>query len=121
MRKLALAAALVLAAATAAVAQQPRIIHATLTSAPASGDLAAQIRGARTPWIGYAVPAVDGYRVMCCYSQWGEFKSGGTCRLNDESSNFTNNSDDDLRPAAGSVAVFYHLTGGAIDKVRTYS
>ena len=120
MRKLALAAALLLAAA--ASAQSPRIIHATVTGVPAAGDLAAQIRGARTPWVGYSVPAVDGNRVMCCFSQWGDFKSGGTCRLSDESSNFTNNhDDDDLHPAAGSVAVFYHLTDGAIDKIRVYS
>lgn len=124
MRKLALAAALVLAAASAP-AQSPRIVHAVVTGVPAAADLAAQIRGARTPWIGYAVPAVDGYRVICCSNGgWGGngFRPGGSCRLADEASNFTiNHDDDDLRPAAGNVAVFYHLTGGAIDKVRVYS
>src|SRR5438876_5656647 len=117
MRKLALT--LVLFASTA-FAQAPRILHANLSNVPAAGDLAAQIRGSKTPWIGYSVAAVDGYRVMCCFDRWGEFKSGGTCRLSDEASSFTN-SDDELRPAAGSIAVVYRLENGAITKVRAYS
>jgi HEAT repeats len=122
MRKLALAAALLLAAASALAQPAPRITNATVTRTAASGDLAAQVRGARTAWVGYAVPAVDGYRVMCCFDTWGEFKRGGTCRLDNEASNFTNvDKDDDLRPAAGHVAIFYHFTNGTIDKVRTYS
>src|SRR4051794_4088228 len=119
MRKLAVAAALTFAASLLS-AQTPRILHANVAHAAAAGDLAAQIRGAGTPWVGYSVPAVDGYRVMCCFQQFGELHSGGTCRLADDSSNFSS-TDDDLHPAAGSVAVLYHLAGGTIDKVRTYS
>lgn len=118
MRTLALALLLL---ATSAFAQAPRIQRATLTTAPAAADLGAQIRGSKSPWIGYSVPAVDGYRVMCCFERWGEFKSGGTCRLSDEASSFTNTNDDELRPAAGSIAVVYRIENGAIDKVRTYS
>jgi hypothetical protein len=118
MRKLALALALL---ASSAFAQTPRILHTTLATAPAAADLGAQIRGSKTPWIGYSVPAVDGYRVMCCFDRWGDFRSGGTCRLSDDASNFTNVNDDELRPAAGSVAVVYRVENGAIAKVRTYS
>ncbi len=111
MRKLALAA-LVLSSASAFAQPAPRIFNASVYRTAASGDLAAQVRGARTAWAGYAVPAVDGYRVTC----------GGPCRLSDDASNFTNvDKDDDLRPAAGHVAIFYHLANGTIDKVRTYS
>jgi HEAT repeat protein len=117
MRKLALALALL---ASSAFAQAPRILRATVTSAPAAGDLGAQLRASTTPWIGYSVPAVDGYRVMCCFDRWGDFKSGGTCRLSDDSSSFTN-TDDDLRPAAGRIAVVYRVENGAVAKVRTYS
>lgn len=117
MRKLVL---VLLLAASSAFAQTPRILRATVTHAAASGDLAAQVRGAATPWVGYSVPAVDGYRVMCCFEQWGDFKSGGTCRLSDDNSSFTN-TDDDIHPTAQTIAVLYHLSGGAVDKVRTYS
>jgi HEAT repeat protein len=118
MRTLALA---LLLAATSAFAQAPRIQRATVTTAPAAADLGAQVRGSKTPWIGYSVPAVDGYRVMCCFDRWGDFKSGGTCRLSDDASSFTNTKDDELRPAAGSIAVVYRIENGAVDKVRTYS
>lgn len=118
MRKLALALVLV---ASSAFAQVPRILRATVTTAPAAADLAAQVRASKTPWIGYSVPAVDGYRVMCCFDRWGDFKSGGTCRLTDDASSFTSTTDDELRPAAGSIAVVYRVENGAIARVRTYS
>ena len=108
MRKLAIAATLALAA-SAVVAQTPRILHATLTTAPAAADLGAQVRAATTTWIGYSVPAVDGYRVSC-----------DRCRLGDDNVSFTRN-DDDLRPAAGNLAVVYRVENGAIAKVRAYS
>jgi len=92
MRKLALAAALVLLAVTA-FAQHPRIVHGTVTSVAAGPDLGAQIRGSRTKYIGYAVPEVEGERVMCCFENFGEFRSGGKCSLDHDGSSFT--TDDD--------------------------
>src|SRR5436853_6922816 len=110
MRMHAIAAALVLSA-SAASAQAPRMIHANVVSAAASSDLGAQVRGSKTAWIGYAVPAVDRYRVGC----------GGICRLTDDDNISFSNRDDDLRPAAGELAVFYRVENGAIAKVRSWT
>lgn len=125
MRKHALAAALVTVAlataATVASAQQPRILHASVNTVAASRDLGAQIRGASTSWVGYSVPAVDGYRVMCCYESWGNFRSGGTCRLGDDNTSFTNIDKDDIHVAATTFAVFVHLSDGVVDRVRSFS
>ena len=121
MRNLALAAALVLLATTAA-AQRPRIVHGTVNSVAASADLGAQIRGSRTKYIGYSVPEVEGERVMCCYQNFGEFRSGGTCTLDNEGNFFSNDDSDDPHPVgSGRFAILYRVENGAITKVRSYS
>ncbi|MBV9185947.1 MAG: hypothetical protein JO093_10000, partial [Acidobacteria bacterium] len=121
MRKLALAAALVLFAATA-FAQQPRIVHGTVTSVAASADLGAQIRGSRTKYIGYAVPQIEGEHVMCCFQNYGDFRSGGTCKLDHEGNFFSNDDRDELHPVSSGVfAVLYSVVDGEIERVRSYS
>jgi hypothetical protein len=121
MRKLVLAAALVLLAATA-LAQQPHIVRGTVTSVAASGDLGAQIRSSRTKYIGYAVPEVEGERVMCCFQNFGEFRSGGKCSIDHDGSSFTNNDDhEQLHPVSDTFALLYRVENGEIAKVRTYS
>lgn len=120
MRKLALATVIALIAATA-LSQQPRIIHGTVTAAAASSDLGAQIRGARTKYIGYAVPEVEGERVMCCFESYGEFRSGGMCGLDRDGSSFTNDDHEQLHPANGMFAIIYRVENGEIAKIRTYS
>ncbi len=121
MRKLALATALVLLASTA-FAQQPRIVHGTVTSVAAAPDLGAQIRGARTKYIGYSVPEVEGERVMCCFESYGEIRSGGKCSIDREGSSFTNDDRDDLHPlGAGVFAILYRVENGEITRVRSYS
>lgn len=120
MRKLAFFAALVLLAATA-FAQPPRIVHGTVTSVAASANLGAQIRGSRTKYIGYAVPEIEGEHVMCCYQNYGDFRSGGTCSLNEDGSNFSTNDDDDLHPVAGDFVVLYRIENGEIGRVHSYS
>jgi hypothetical protein len=121
MRKLAFAAALVLFATTA-VAQHPRIVHGTVTSVAASPDLGAQIRGSRTKYIGYAVPEIEGERVMCCFQDFGEFRSGGTCKLDHEGNFFSNDDRDELHPAGSAMfAVLYSVVNGEIERARSYS
>lgn len=121
MRNAALAFALVLLAATLS-AQQPRIVRGNVIKAAAAGDLGAQVRGSHTKYIGYAVPEVEGERTMCCYQNFGEFRSGGTCALDHEGSFFMNDDRDDPHPAAsGSFAVLYHVENGGIANVRSYS
>src|ERR1700716_1089717 len=115
MRKFVLAAALVLLAATA-FAQRPRIVHGTVTSVAASPDLGAQIRGSRTKHIGYAVPAIEGVRVMCCFQDFGRFRSGGTCVLDHEGTFFSNDDRDELHPVdSGTFAVLYSVVNGEIE------
>lgn len=99
----------------------PRLEHGTLATVPAAGDLGRQIRSAGTPWVGYSVPAVNTYTVMCCYNWNGGYRSGGGCRLSDDSSSFTNIDKDDLHVSHAEVAVFYRVTNGVIDRVRQYS
>jgi hypothetical protein len=121
MRKLALAAALVLLAATA-FAQRPRIVHGTVTSVAASPDLGAQIRGSRTKYIGYAVPAIEGEHIMCCFDNFGEFRSGGTCVLDHEGNVFSNDDRDELHPVgSGMFVVLYSVVNGEIERARSYS
>jgi len=121
MRKLALAAALVLFAAVA-FAQHPRIVHGTVTSVAASPDLGAQIRSSRTKYIGYAVPEIEGERVMCCFQDFGEFRSGGTCVLDHEGNFFSNDDRDELHPVdSGTFAVLYSVVNGEIERARSYS
>ena len=54
-------------------AQQPRIANGRVTAQPAGSPFAQSFRSlvssqADVAWFGYAVPVVDGERVMCCFS-----------------------------------------------------
>src|SRR5438067_12381903 len=121
MRKLALVIAFVLLAATA-FAQHPRIVRGTVTSVAASSDLGAQIRGSRTKYIGYAMPQIEGERVMCCFQNYGEFRSGGSCVLDHEGNFFSNDDRDEMHPLdSGMFAVVYSVVNGEIERVRNYS
>jgi FOG: HEAT repeat len=103
-------------------AQQPRLVHATVTSVAASTGLGAQVRGAKTKFIGYSVPEIEGERVMCCFETFGEFRSGGKCSLDREGSSFTNEDRDDPHPpASGVFAVVFRIENGEIAKVKSYS
>src|SRR5690242_6598760 len=86
--------------------------HANVTNVPAAADLGAQVRAARTPWVGYSVPAVEGYRVTCYRCSLGDDDNGMSFNRMDE---------DDIHPAAGNVGVFLHVENGAIVNVRVYS
>ncbi len=121
MKTAALAFVFTLTAAIAR-AQQPRIVRGTVTSVAAAADLGAQIRGARTSYIGYSVPEVEGERVMCCFDHFGDFKAGGKCVLDHDGSFFTNDDRDDPHPvASGSFALLYRVENGEIVRVRSYS
>src|SRR5213078_3836577 len=86
------------------------IAHANVANVPAAPDLAPQLRNARTAWVAYAVPGVDGYRIIC-----------NRCSLGNENMSFSKQDEDDIHPAAGSVGVFYRVENGAITNVRVYS
>ena len=121
MRKLALTAAILLFAAVVS-AQQPRILHSTITSVTASPDLGAQIRGAKTKFIGYSVPQIEGEHVMCCFTTYGDYRTGGTCSLERDGSSFNSSDRDDVHAASADLfAVIYRVENGEIAKVRSYS
>ena len=67
--------------AVPAAAQPPRIVNGRVTTQPA-GTLQTTFRGlvaaqAEVGWIGYAVPAVAGNRVMCCADWRGDGSARG--------------------------------------------
>src|SRR3954468_24939561 len=95
----------VLLAATA-FAQHPRIVRGTVTSVAAAADLGVQIRSSRTKYIGYAVPEIEGEHVMCCFENYGDFRSGGKCSLDHDGSSFTNNNQhEQLHPLSDTFAL----------------
>jgi hypothetical protein len=121
MKTAPLAAVFALAAATA-FAQSPRLVHGSVTTVAAAGDLAAQVRAARTKYVAYAVPEVEGQRVMCCFNYFGEFRSGGKCMLDSSNNFFSNDDSDDPRPRTNDTfAVVYRVENGEIARVRSYS
>jgi hypothetical protein len=121
MRNLALAAAIILFANIVS-AQQPRILHSAVTSITASSDLGAQIRASKTRFIGYSVPEIEGERVMCCFTTYGDYRTGGTCSLDRDGSSFNSSDRDDVHTASADVfAVIYRVENGEIAKVRSYS
>jgi HEAT repeat protein len=121
MRTLALAAALFLAALSAA-AQQPRILHGTVASIPASSDLGAQIRASKTAFIGYSVPEIESEHVMCCFTTYGDYRTGRTCSLDRDGSSFNSSDRDDMHVASSDLfAIVYRVENGEIARVRSYS
>jgi HEAT repeat protein len=119
MKQIALALALALMTFPL-TAGRPSIANAQLTNVSAAGDLAAQIRSAPTPWVAYAVPALNGDTISCCYD------SGRSCTSYlDDGANFSTytsrDGDDGPALAAGELYVFYRHDGSDIERVRIFS
>jgi HEAT repeat protein len=137
-----LASALGAAALTAAVglAQQPRLTNGKVTTQPApalqQAFKAAVSNYAEVGWVGYAVPVVDGERVMCCFNSGNGFVTGsggnqaccGMCLL-DPSTDGTTMS---TRPQAGqagavklegadTMVVLFRIVNGQVERVRVFS
>src|SRR5258707_8524970 len=118
----ALIALAILLFAVVSSAQQPRILHATVTPVAASPDLGAQIRASKTAFIGYSVPEIESEHVMCCFTTYGDYRTGGTCSLDRDGSSFNSSDRDDVHAASADVfAVIYRVENGEIAKVRSYS
>lgn len=76
----------VVSAAVAGAMQQPRIGNARLTTQPAASPFAQSFRTlvaaqGEPAWIGYAVPAVEGERTMCCFSSAGNTWTDGNIMM----------------------------------------
>jgi HEAT repeat protein len=113
-------------AATALVAQQPRVENAKFETRQVSGSLAATMNGVLTAqaspaWVGYAVPIVKGDRQMCCSN------NGYVCGCSLEGPNRNEgggvvSGGSPVRLEGPShLVVLYRVETHAIDKVRTFS
>jgi HEAT repeat protein len=134
-----------LTAVTAAVAavQQPRIDNGRLTSQAAGSPFAQSIRSlvaaqSDVAWIGYAVPVVDGERMMCCFDSGSNWYNGTvimsdgssccpTCRLEPSTS-----SSMTTRPpqspggvvkleGSGQMTVLLRVSERRVERVRVFS
>jgi len=103
----------------------PHIKNAKVETVGASGSLQQQIeafagRQTGTAWIGYAVPAVESRRTICC-SDEGWNNCCGTCHLDSEHNTFSGSRDDCDAPESKSVAVFYRVEEKKIENIRLFS
>ncbi|MFN2385857.1 MAG: HEAT repeat domain-containing protein [Thermoanaerobaculia bacterium] len=120
----------VLAAAGASSAQPARLINARVEQRSGAG-LEKAVRGAAQPgnprWIGYAVPALDGRRHMCCYPSLRHLDTpcAGRCLLEEEGrgSNFISMDGKDCVPRDGGsdVYVLMRAESGRVDRIRAFS
>jgi hypothetical protein len=78
-------------------------------------------------WLGYAVPAVNGERVICCggNGNWNwDNKGCGTCLLEDRQhgNNFSSSSSNKTQlEGARNVVVLYRANAGTLEKIRVVS
>jgi len=131
-RTLAIAAVIVACAATAA-AQQPRVSNAKVETRSGSAGLETAFRAAvaaqeAPAWIGYGVPMISGERHMCCASYSDNDYRAGCCRL--ESGKGANISTSDQGGAAGGTVklegrqtmfVLFRVEQKQVQKIRIFS
>jgi HEAT repeat protein len=126
-------------------AQQPRIGNATVTARPAGSPFIDAFRSivkaqADAAWIGYAVPVVDGERVMCCFNSDTVFVNGNVvtsdgrgccraCRL-EPAADGTSMATRAQTTATGNIVrlqgsermtVLFRIANGDVDRVRVFS
>ena len=144
---LALAIAAVIASAGAAAAQPPRVVNGRVTTQPAGSPLTQSFRalvGSQpdVAWIGYAVPAVDGERVMCCFdgNDGTSFVSGstgryccGACRLEPSTGGSAARPGQTAAPAETTkpgpikleandhLVVLFRIVDRTVDRIRVFS
>ncbi len=109
----------------------PTFENAKTESRALSGSLSDEIsRWAKSStdpqWLGYAVPAVSGDRVICCNGNdnWNGNFSCGTCRLEDHryGDNFSTTSSNKTElEAPRRIVVLYRASSGALNKIRVVS
>ncbi len=116
--------------ATVAVAQEPRVINAKMSTQSAARGLTGAFHTveAGPVWIGYAVPIFHGNHQMCCDVSFGEFSENGCgrCRLEDrrgDSGDVTMNSGEKRVKLESSpyFLVLYRIAARKVTEVRTFS
>ena len=130
------------ALATVVAAQQPRIQNGTVSTQPAGSPFAQSFRSlvssaSDVTWIGYAVPVIDGERVMCCFNSGTTYGEGtvtnvsgccGLCRLENSSGTSMSTRSQPASPAGvvkleGSdrMIVMFRIENRAVERVRVFS
>lgn len=96
------------------------LLAAALPCAAADTGLAARVNTA-DGWAGYRVPQVAGVGESCCFDDRAKSLQPGRCDL--DSRHWSFGSRDDARPGHDSteLAVYLHVAGGHIDRVRAVS
>jgi hypothetical protein len=139
---IAMGLAVAVTAATVFAAQQPHIQNGNVTSQPAGSPFAQSFRSlvnatTDAAWIGYAVPVVDGERVMCCSDSGTTYVNGamssasgccGLCRLENSSGSTMTSRSQAPSPAGvikleGSdrMIVLFRIADRAVERVRLFS
>src|SRR4051812_22362265 len=144
LRSLTFALGLAALGAAAAAAQQPRIDNGRVTAQPAGVPFAQSFRTivaaqGDVAWIGYAVPAAPGQRVMCCGNSGTTvvssgmvtsdgFSCCGACRLEDSGRVAGGAAQP---PASGTgvvklegsdrMLVLYRIAERRVDRIRVFS
>jgi hypothetical protein len=122
--------AIMAAATTLALAQQPNIQNAKLQTRSASGGLQAQVdavaRSGSASWIAWQLPSIKGENNMCCYNNYndGNYSSCGCALETNGAVNITSgNAPNNPVKLEGSsdFVVFLRTEAGQIQKVRALS
>src|SRR6201998_1511165 len=122
---------LLIACASIAIAQKPRIANAKVQELSAGAGLKATVDGLMQKqtspfWIGYRIPTAAKERTMCCFDSVDQFKNSagccGGCRMESEKGSFNGTSSNCPQPEALPFAfIFFRAENKQIMKLRVYS
>jgi hypothetical protein len=90
----------------------------TCAAGAASDQTLASRIASHDGWSGYTVPMIADAGTPCCYSWNGKHRGIKGCTLDARNWSFGTNDDDPPAPSDDSLAVYLHVAGGKIDKVR---
>ncbi|MET0226306.1 MAG: HEAT repeat domain-containing protein [Dokdonella sp.] len=93
------------------------LLAAALPCAAAGTSLASHVAVA-DGWAGYRVPLVAGVGEPCCFDDRAESLQVGQCDLDSRNWSFGSRGDASPSGAAAELAVYLHVAGGHIDRVR---
>jgi hypothetical protein len=108
----------------------PSFENAKVETRALSGDLSAELDGwaksSTSPeWLGYAVPAIDGEKTICCGGDGDSngYRDCGPCHLEDNKhgENFTSGSRETKLEGPRNIFVLYRAAEGKLSRIRIVS
>jgi hypothetical protein len=108
----------------------PVLENAKFETRALSGELSTELnhwaQSATEPqWLGYAVPAIDGDKMVCCggNGDWNGYRDCGPCHLEDgkNGNNFTTGPRETRLEGPRSIFILYRAAEGKLGKVRVIS